>query len=182
MFQACELRQYQEGEIILGAGEVLDRMYVVASGRLMLTQVSEPCCCHAASHVAPNAPPFCLHCLAASRSAHTIPCSASVHGTRAGLQNGGDIHCELLWLTVQWGQALEVQSARQSKNGSRRSRIRAVWLGALGHCQICRLKQLAIQTLQHGLTHCRLMGYGNPMESFARMVHALSHIMTWRGH
>lgn len=114
MFQACELRQYQEGEIILGAGEVLDRMYVVASGRLMLTQVSEPCCCHSA-HVAPNAPPFCLHCLAASRSAHTIPCSVRVHGTRAGLQNGGNLFCQLLWLTVQWGQALEVQSAQQSR-------------------------------------------------------------------
>ena len=33
MLQACELRQYEEGDIILGAGEVLDRMYIVAAGR-----------------------------------------------------------------------------------------------------------------------------------------------------
>ncbi len=31
---------YQEGDIILGAGEVLDRMYIVAAGRCVLSQVS----------------------------------------------------------------------------------------------------------------------------------------------
>lgn len=40
VLQACELRQYQEGDIILGAGELLDRMYIVAAGRCILSQVS----------------------------------------------------------------------------------------------------------------------------------------------